>query len=260
MTISGISGVTTGAQRIQVKGQAEDSYSRSIQNQIANAQKELQELSSNENLSLEEKMKKRQKINQEITNLNNQLRQYQMELRRETQKKSKNSMEEMLGGNHQTQKKSAKTDTGISSAGMQAIVSADMSMNQVQIQGSVKTSLEGRIGVLEAEMKQDAGRGASTEQKEAELLDLQEKTAQVTSSQMRTLSQMNEELHEAEEKDNENTENADTEVKTSGKNQLKPSEDANGNVSSVKPDTAALGAAASITDIPADYIPVDIQL
>ena len=36
--------------------------SRNIQNQIANAQKQLQELSSNEEMTLEEKMKKRQEF------------------------------------------------------------------------------------------------------------------------------------------------------------------------------------------------------
>ena len=40
--------------------QANDSVSKNIQNQIANAQQKLQDLSSNEELSLEDKMKKRQ--------------------------------------------------------------------------------------------------------------------------------------------------------------------------------------------------------
>ena len=52
-----------------------DAYSKGIQNQIANAQRQLQELSSNENMTSEEKMKKRQEIQQQINELNMQLRQ-----------------------------------------------------------------------------------------------------------------------------------------------------------------------------------------
>ncbi len=56
MTINGISG--TNAQTAQMgMNQAMDSYSKNIQNQIANAQKRLQELSSSEGMTLEEKMK-----------------------------------------------------------------------------------------------------------------------------------------------------------------------------------------------------------
>ena len=66
MTINGISGANTQAAQIGMN-QAMDSYSKNIQNQIANAQKQLQELSSNEEMTLEEKMKKRQEIQQQIS-------------------------------------------------------------------------------------------------------------------------------------------------------------------------------------------------
>ena len=64
--------------------QGNDSVSKNIQNQIANAQQKLQDLSSNEEMSLEDKMKKRQEIQQEINNLNQQLRQHQIEQRKGT--------------------------------------------------------------------------------------------------------------------------------------------------------------------------------
>ena len=66
-------------------GKPNDAVSKGIQQQIANAQKRLQEISSDDTLSMEEKMKKRQEIQQEITNLNQQLRQHEMEMRKEQQ-------------------------------------------------------------------------------------------------------------------------------------------------------------------------------
>lgn len=74
MTINGINGENTQMGQMGMN-RATDSYSRNIQNQITNAQKRLQELSSNEDMTLEERMKKRQEIQQQISDLNMQLRQ-----------------------------------------------------------------------------------------------------------------------------------------------------------------------------------------
>lgn len=97
MTVNGINGVNIQAGQMGLN-QTTDPYSKSIQNQIANAQKQLQDLSSNEGMTLEEKMKKRQEIQQQISDLNMQLRQHQMEQRREKQQAKGSSMDEMLGG------------------------------------------------------------------------------------------------------------------------------------------------------------------
>ena len=74
MRINGFSGTNTQTGTMGMT-QGNDSVSKNIQNQIANAQQKLQDLSSNEEMSLEDKMKKRQEIQQEINNLNQQLRQ-----------------------------------------------------------------------------------------------------------------------------------------------------------------------------------------
>lgn len=202
-----MSGVTANTQSIYGAGQANDSYSRNIRNQIANAQKQLQELSSNEELSLEEKMKKRQEINQEISSLNNQLRQHQIEQRREQQQAKGSSMENMLGGKRQMQKKSAKA--GASGAGMQtmsqattaAIISADSSMKQAQVQGSVASGMENRAGVLKIEIKMDAARGNSVEEKQEELAEVEQTAAKATASQLNTLGEANRGMKEAQEAD-----------------------------------------------------------
>ena len=86
MRINGFSGTNTQTGTMGMT-QGNDSVSKNIQNQIANAQQKLQDLSSNEEMSLEDKMKKRQEIQQEINNLNQQLRQHQIEQRKEQQSK-----------------------------------------------------------------------------------------------------------------------------------------------------------------------------
>ena len=179
MTINGISGANTQAAQIGMN-QAMDSYSKNIQNQIANAQKQLQELSSNEEMTLEEKMKKRQEI-----------RQHQIEQRKEQQSKGA-SMDDMLGGNR-TAAKSGNKGSGLSQASMQAMISTDSSMKQAKVQGSVATQMQGRANVLKAEIKQSG----STEAKEAELADLEQKAVNATASQMNTLAEANKAVSEA---------------------------------------------------------------
>lgn len=186
MTINGISGANTQAAQIGMN-QAMDSYSKNIQNQIANAQKQLQELSSNEEMTLEEKMKKRQEIQQQISDLNMQLRQHQIEQRKEQQSKGA-SMDDMLGGNR-TAAKSGNKGSGLSQASMQAMISTE----QAKVQGSVATQMQGRANVLKAEIKQSG----STEAKEAELADLEQKAVNATASQMNTLAEANKAVSEA---------------------------------------------------------------
>ncbi|MFW5667991.1 MAG: FlxA-like family protein [Acetivibrio ethanolgignens] len=203
MRINGFSGTNAQAGAMGM-AQTNDSVSRNIQNQIANARQKLQDLSSNEEMSLEDKMKKRQEIQQEITNLNQQLRQHQIEQRKEQQSKNSSSMDDMVAG---TNNASAKKSTGLSQASMQAMISADSSMKQAKIQGSMATQMKGRAGVLESEIKQDAGKG-NTEKKEEELADLQTKAQSATVAQMSTLADVNKSIGEAAKEDSriENTE------------------------------------------------------
>ena len=131
-----------------------DSTSKNIQNQIANAQKKLQELSSNTEMGVEEKMKKRQEIQQEITSLQQQLRQHQIMQRKEQQKDA--SVDDMLPARSKDKNtdKTGNKGNGLSQAGMQAMISADSSVKQAKVQGSTASKFEGRAGVLEAEIKQ----------------------------------------------------------------------------------------------------------
>ena len=258
MKINGFNGTNTQTGAMGM-AQANDSVSKNIQNQIANAQQKLQDLSSNEELSLEDKMKKRQEIQQEITNLNQQLRQHQIEQRKEQQSK-KSSMDDIVAGTKNT---SAKKGTGLSQAGMRAMISADSSMKQAKVQGSMATQMEGRAGVLESEIKQDAGKG-NTEKKEEELADLQAKAQSATSAQMSSLSDANKSMEEAVKADN-STDAAETK-----KDQTQKAENTQENADTatdasenadVKTETAeTIKNPASESGQSVVYTPIDIRL
>ena len=258
MKINGFNGTNTQTGAMGM-AQANDSVSKNIQNQIANAQQKLQDLSSNEELSLEDKMKKRQEIQQEITNLNQQLRQHQIEQRKEQQSK-KSSMDDMVAGTKNT---SAKKGTGLSQAGMRAMISADSSMKQAKVQGSMATQMEGRASVLESEIKQDAGKG-NTEKKEEELADLQAKAQSATASQMSSLSDANKSMEEAAKADNR------TDAAETKKDQPQKAENTQENADTatdasenadVKTETAeTIKNPASESGQSVVYTPIDIRL
>lgn len=167
--------------------QSMDPESKSLQNQIANAQSQLQSLSANREMSDEEKAEKRQEIQKQIVELNNQLRQHQIELRREQQEK-KTSGEDMLGGEQKTAPvKESSQPAGISSASMQAIISADSAAEQASRQGNVSLELKGRVRVLEGELKLDEGRGVATDAKTGELESLENKVTATSGAQVNIL-------------------------------------------------------------------------
>ena len=215
MRINGLNGANTPAGGMSICA-ATDSVSKNIQNQIANAQKQLQELSANKDMSIEEKMKRRQEIQQQITDLNNQLRQHQTTQRKEQQAK-KSSAEDMLGGSKKTAPKSGKQSSGLSQASMKAMISADSAFELAQVQGSVATKMEGRAGVLESEIKLDAARGGNVEAKKEELAEVEQKATLAESAQMNTLATANKELEEAAKADQQTEKADDKEKKTDKK-------------------------------------------
>ena len=235
MTINGINGANTQTAQMGMN-QAMDSYSKNIQNQIANAQNQLQELSSNEGMTPEEKMKKRQEIQQQISDLNMQLRQHQMEQRRaersEKQQAKGSSMDEMPGG---TNAKTGSKRAGLSQTSMTAMISADASIKQAKAQGSVATKMEGRAGVLKSEIKLDEARGGDATKKKEELADVEQTAMQATASQMETLGDANKAMEEAAEAER-------TEQKASGSKE-ENKEQAEGKTAGKAADSDAKGEA-----------------
>lgn len=199
MTINGLGGINAQS-GLTGLNQTLDSYSRNLQNQIANAQRRLQELSSDKDMTVEEKMKKRQEIQKQISDLNMELKQHQIEQRRERQQSKGSDADDILGCNNEEQNgKGVNKETGLSQTSMQAIISADMSVGQARIQGNTASVMEGRAGVLKAEIKRDAVLGGDTSAKEEELAEAEQKAIDATASQMDTLGKVNEYLKEAEE-------------------------------------------------------------
>lgn len=203
MVINGLGG--TNAQMSPVApAQANDPVAKDLQRQISDAQKQLQELASNKDMSAEDKMKKRQELQQKINDLNMQLRQHQIEKRREKQQE-KTSSDDIFDPNGQSNQAQAKTgaqSTGLSQSSMEAMISADVSVKQANTQGSVAAKMNDRAGVLEVEIKLDSARGNDVGSKQAELADVKQKSGEAAAAQLGTLAKANETLKEAAKAEN----------------------------------------------------------
>lgn len=150
---------------------------------------------------------------------------------------------------------------------MQAIISASSAMTMVQRQGSVATSMKGREGILETEIKLDSARGGNVEKKQEELEEVQKKLTQVQTTQMDTLSDANKQLEEARKEDQKAEAEAkkkaekkekDEEVKTTEKvNNEEINETQDTNIHNVEVVTNTVNASSPETVV---YPHVDIRL
>lgn len=212
MQINGVNGAgMQSGNSITGIGQGTDAYSRQLQKQISDAQKKLQDISSDENLSPEEKMKKRQEIQQEINDLNIQLRQHQIELRREKQEeKSDSPVTELTGGRKNARTGKGSQAGGMSEAGMSAIISADVAAGQARIQGNTAKRMENRAGIIKSEIKMESG---DTSDKEKELAEVEKRAQAASESQMNTLRDMGETLKKAEDSETKEEEKKASDTK-----------------------------------------------
>ena len=170
---------------------AGDTVSKSLQSQIASAQKQLQELSSNDRMSVEEKRKKRQELQKQIVDWNNQLRQHQIEERKKKQQEQKKANTDT----RQKQNTTQGAGNGLSGESMQAMIGADVSVKQAKIQSSTTGRMEGKARVLETEAKNSSEVVAERKQEEAG--DLQAKVQTAVQAQMDTLAEAEDSLAKA---------------------------------------------------------------
>ena len=162
-----------------------DAVSKGIKSQIARVQKQLQELAQNKDLSVEEKMKQRQELQQQINDLNNQLRQHQIELRKERQQQKS---EAQKANDNQSKADSQSKEQAQTTYSM---LSADNALKQSRVHDKVATEKEGRANVLKVEIKLDSGRGVSTEAKEKELAKVEQDAEKARASQAESLGEAN---------------------------------------------------------------------
>ena len=84
-----------------------------------------------------------------------------------------------------------------------SLISASSSMKQVKAQHAIKSQMDGKAGVLEAEIKLDSGRGGDVTKKKEELEHIQKKATEIGQQEMSQLSELSSNMNEAAKADAE---------------------------------------------------------
>ncbi len=233
MNVNGISGAGMQPKTAGTGADGQmDPVSKDLQQQIEKLKNDLKEISANQEIPTEAKMKKRQEIQKQINDLEIQLRQHQMEAKKEErQKKKEESSFDELTGTKPQKKQGGSQTAGMSTGSMEAMISADTAVKQANVNGSTAKKMEGRANVLKAEMMMDGGRGGSSNVglKEAELAKANETAQKATASQMESLVQAGETLEKAAKDEKtegkkEENEKKEGEKKASGTDEEKQEE------------------------------------
>lgn len=212
MQVSNVNAAGTAVQATKEQiSTTEDSVSKEIQGKITAAQKRRQELSSNVEMTAEEKADRRQKIQQEISDLKRELRRRQLEEQKkqqEEEKAAKAKKEQKENASKESVKEQQKSQSAQGSdrrqqdsiPGSQSSENADGSkaeedvreilpgvmhkslsmgttVNQISILTNTAARADGTARVREAEINQDAARGADvTESKKAQRAEFEKGT------------------------------------------------------------------------------------
>lgn len=197
----------------KTSSQKSDGISEGIKKQIENIKEQISDLSKNETLSPKDKMNKRNELQDLLQNLNNQLSQRQIEIKKEALEKNADHSENATVNKNTNLGSKEKTDTvsisdaGMNSAAMKSIINSEYTMDQINITNAVKTSLEGQSGVLTGEIKLDRSRGIDTSSKSAKLSDIKGNINSISMDTAADLAKINEHVKDGAE--SEETENVD---------------------------------------------------
>ena len=166
-----------------------DSKAQKLETQITNAKQDLSHLSSESQVSAEEKAKKRQEIQREIDELNRKLKllreQKKAEAKEEAKKQQEKKIirEEMFEENNSQEKVKDKNsqkpdekleDIELPAADMQKLYTTQNSIQQSSIIENTEQEKEGKTNVLKSELKLDTLHGTNPESKKEELAKMQE--------------------------------------------------------------------------------------
>lgn len=200
MNISGVQSQNTAAYQQVNKQQGDDPVIKNAQSQIDELRKQLQQLAENEEMDPKTKTEKKQQIQQQISDLNAQIRQRQAEIRKEKQASKENP--QRTAAEAETKKENAKAG-GFSTASASALISASNALGTADALSSLHSKLKGRARELSAEIEIDKGRGADITAKQNELDKVNKGVKNTAAAHAEVLGEADDALKNAAESDAE---------------------------------------------------------
>lgn len=163
-----------------------DTETKDIMNQITSKQQNLNRLSSDSEMSAQEKAKERQEIQKQIAELNRKLRMLRMEKKEETKKSEKEQEQKTIleENKEEVSKKEAEKNSfdeeiekqqvqgNVSPQNIRNLLEASAAVQKERIQQNVEQEEKAVQNILEAEIKMDELYGTDTSAKKEKLYSL----------------------------------------------------------------------------------------
>ncbi|MBS6062500.1 FlxA-like family protein [Criibacterium bergeronii] len=198
----------TNALNINFKQTKKDDIKESLQNQIMNIQKRMGEISDSTTLSLEQKKQLKEELQEELKNLNKQIIEREMQIRKESQEKQEKEMKEKLEKNNpKTEQEQTTSD----------IFMFSNTLTQIRVENSVRTRMKGQARVLASEIKQDEMYGSDTTKKKEQLAQLNERIGKMDKHIGEHMKDINEKIKKNNKKETEKDVDKEEKVKSDDK-------------------------------------------
>lgn len=210
--------------RIEAKGLSEplqqqktDTVAQGLQRQIQRTEEQIAKLSEQENLTPEEKQKKKKELEEKLNSLKQQLQQHEIEKKKAEQEEKTRKIQEELEKKEaeRREQRGEEERNGMSNAGMHAMIFAGKSMEQANAIHRVKTSMEGEAHRLKGAIAAEESRGGDVSELKSQLGELEGRIGEVTADIVKKYGEANQKMKQAAEMDKKrNDKMKDEETKT----------------------------------------------
>lgn len=151
-----VGSVNASGQSIMFMSQSkQDNYEKDIEKQIATLQEKMKNINNDKEMSMEEKINEKKKLQEQIQALNNELRQYQAQKRQKEAAERQEAVKRAAENNTQPKQKE-KTQTGLGEMETGVILSLSTTKEQMEGIKKLRTDLQGKLRTAKAaEEKED---------------------------------------------------------------------------------------------------------
>ena len=153
----GVSGISLPAQdSMAVRQSSQDQYENNIRKQIAALQEKMESISNDEDKSDEQKTKEKQAAQEQIQNLNNALRQHQIQKRQEEAAKKQEAIKQTFKNIENEAADPGLDDSGFSDIETGVMITLSGTKEHMEGMVRLRTQLEGRQRTAETEEEKAA--------------------------------------------------------------------------------------------------------
>lgn len=151
-----VGSVNVSGQSIMFTSQSkQDNYEKDIEKQIATLQEKMKNINNDKEMSMEEKINEKKKLQEQIQDLNNELRQYQAQ-KRQKEATERQEAVKLAAENNTQAKQKEKIQTGLGEMETGVILSLSTTKEQMEGIKKLRTDLQGKLRTAKAaEEKED---------------------------------------------------------------------------------------------------------